>query len=314
MPTARRARLAVVGLGRIGRLHADNLANRVAGAKLMAVADVDEPVARELAERHGVAYATSVDEVLSDPALDGVVIAAPSAFHPALVERAAAAGTHIFCEKPLGLDAAACTEAVAAAEAAGVALVVGFQRRFDADWLALRRALHDGTIGSLALFRCSHRNAEPPQDGAGLGNVFADVAVHDLDAARWLGGEVTGLRAAVLPDGVGATISLRFDSGALGLIDVHRHAGYGFECNAELVGSRGTVRAGYSARRDHTELLSHETAAAPLAVDHAERHAAAYIAELEHFAEVACQGADPLVSGHDALAALRLADEAARVL
>ncbi|MEA2408073.1 MAG: scyllo-inositol 2-dehydrogenase [Thermoleophilaceae bacterium] len=314
MPTARRARLAVVGLGRIGRLHADNLANRVPGAELSAVADVDEPVARELAARHGVAYMTSFDELLDNLALDGVVIAAPSALHPALVKRAAAAGKHVFCEKPLGLECAACAEAVAAVDAAGVTLQVGFQRRFDPDWRALRRTLDGGSIGSLALFRCSHRNAEPPNDEAGLGDLIVDVAIHDLDAARWLGGEAAVLHAAALPEGVGATISLRFESGALGLIDVHRHARYGFECSAELVGSAGTARCGYPARRDTTELLARGSVSAPLALDHAERHAAAYIAELAHFAAVVSGAAEPLVDGADALAALRLANRAAQAL
>jgi myo-inositol 2-dehydrogenase/D-chiro-inositol 1-dehydrogenase len=312
LPTARRARLAVVGLGRIGRLHAQNLATRVPGAELVAVADAHEPLAREVGCRHGVRWTGSMDDVLGDPGIDGVVIATPSAVHPALVKQAAEAGRHIFCEKPLGLDVEVCREAVAAAEAAGVALQVGFQRRFDRDWLALKNALEAGAIGSLALFRCSHRNAEPPADAAGLGDLFADVAVHDLDAARWLGGELAEIRAMAPADGAAAVLSLRFGSGALGVVDVHRHAVYGFECSAELVGSAGTIRCGHAHRRDGTELLRDGAMTAALVRDHAERHAAAYVAELEHFGEVACGRAQPVVGGSDALAALRLAELAAR--
>jgi myo-inositol 2-dehydrogenase/D-chiro-inositol 1-dehydrogenase len=311
MPTARRARLAVVGLGRIGRLHADNLATRVRGAELAAVVDAIEPLARELGARHGVVSAVSVDDVIAEAVLDGVVVAAPSALHPELVSQVAAAGLPVFCEKPVGLDAEDCAGAVAAAEAAGVAVQVGFQRRFDPDWRAVRAALDAGAIGSVELFRCSHRNAGPPP-GAGLGDPFVDLATHDIDAARWLGGEIDEIRAEALPGGDGVLLSLRFRSGALGAIDVHRNAVYGFECSAELIGTAATIRCGYATRRDGTELLRDGTVKAALTRDHAQRHSAAYIAELEHFAEVATGRTKPAVTGADALAALRLAEEARR--
>ena len=306
MRTAERVRIAVVGLGRMGRLHAGNLAARVPGAVLAAVVDPVEPLAESLGARYEVAWATSVDDVLADAALDGVVIATPSALHPDLVERAAAAGKHIFCEKPLGLDASACAESVAAADAAGVVLQVAFQRRFDPDWQALRSALEAGSIGSLTVFRCSHRNPASPGADAGLGDVFADVAIHDLDAARWLGGEVTAVHALETGEGNAAVVSVRFEGGAAGAIDVYRDARYGFECNAELVGSDGTIRCGYAQRRDGTEVLREGALTARLVQDHAERHGAAYLRELEHFAAVVTGDTEPAVTGHDALAAQRL--------
>ncbi len=313
MPTAREARLAVAGLGRIGRLHASNVATRVSGARLSAVADPVEPLARNVGARHGVPWTTSLDELLGGPALDGVVIAAPSTAHAELVARAAAAGRHVFCEKPLGLDADDCSAAVTAAAAAGIALQVGFQRRFDPDWQGLKGALDAGSIGALDVFRCSHRNAQPPRPRAGLGDVFVDVAVHDLDAARWIAGEVVEVSAATRAgEEAAAVLSLRFESGALGVVDIHRNAGYGFECSAELVGSGGTIRCGYAGRKGDVELLRDGAATAALVQDHAERHAAAYVAELEHFATVAAGRAQPCVGGADAVAALRLADVARR--
>jgi myo-inositol 2-dehydrogenase / D-chiro-inositol 1-dehydrogenase len=290
-----RARLVVVGLGRIGRLHAANLADRVL---LLGVVDALEPVARAVGERHGVRWSTSLDELL--PEAQGVVIAAPTAFHSELVERAAAAGRHVFCEKPLGFDIERAERAVATARAAGVELQVGFQRRFDPGWLGLRDALEAGELGELALLRASHRNAAEPR--AELGDLFVDVAVHDLDAARWLGGEVAELYAQERPGA--ATIALRFESGALGLIDVSRRAGYGFECSGELVGSRGAARAGCGRE---IELLRHGVARSPLPADHAQRHAAAYVAELEQFAAVVLGEAPAGAGGEDAIAALRLA-------
>jgi myo-inositol 2-dehydrogenase / D-chiro-inositol 1-dehydrogenase len=311
MRTGSGAPIAVVGLGRMGRLHADNLATRVAGARLAGVADIDEPVARELGERHGVPWSTSIDELLAKPALAGIVIATPSARQPELVKGAAAAGKHVFCEKPLGLDIDSCAGAVAAARACRVLLQVGFQRRFDPGWQELKAALETGVIGELDLFRCSHRNAAPPPDPDGLGDLFRDMAVHDLDSARWLAGEPSEVYATEIAGGDAAIVSLRFENGAAGVIDLHRSAGYGFECSAELVGSQGTIRCGVHRGPDAAELLRAGSATVPLTRDHAERHAAAYVGELEHFAAVAAGFAEPVVTGHDALAALGLASTAA---
>ena len=309
MPTAERARIAVAGLGRIGRLHAANLAARVGRAELAGVADALESLARQVGDEHGVPWTASLAALLERVEPQGVVIAAPSALHPELVAVAAEAGVHVLCEKPVGLEPHACASASTAARAAGVALQVGFQRRFDRDWQALEAAVRDGTLGTLDLFRCSHRNAAPPA-GAGLGDVFVDVAIHDLDAALWLAGEVTELYASTGPNGNAAAVVLRFESGALGLIDVHRRAGYGFECAAELVGSEATLRSG--ARAGGPELIRDGRAGTALPRDHAERHHDAYVAELDAFAEVALGRATPAVGGDDALAALRLAALAQR--
>ena len=285
--------MIVVGLGRIGRLHAANLASRM---RLAGVVDPLESVARAVGDRHGVPWSTSLDDLL--PHTRGVVIAAPTNLHAELVSRAAAAGVDVFCEKPLGFTVEDARRAVEAARE--VRLQVGFQRRFDPDWLALACALRSGSLGDLTLFRCSHRN--PAEPSGSLGDLFVDVAVHDLDAARSLGGEVAELHAWERPGA--ACISLRFESGALGLIDVSRRAAYGFECSAELVGTRATMRLG---RASGTQLLRDGQALLPLPADHAERHAAAYVAELEDFVKVVAGADSHGADGEDAVAALRLA-------
>jgi predicted dehydrogenase len=314
--TRRRPRLVVAGLGRIGRLHAENLAGRVASAELAAVVDAVEPLARSIAELHGVAWWTSLEVPLEDPRIDGVVIAAPTGLHCELVELAAAAGKHVFCEKPLGFEVETARAAVAAATAAGVELQVGYQRRFDPGFAALKEAHEARELGTLNLLRCSHRDAYPP--AAALGDLFVDMAVHDLDAALWLGGEVAEVFAVPRRAGdaeepvVAAAIALRFESGALGVVDVSRDARYGFECSAELVGSRATARAGCGHRRGDVELLRDGRMSAWVSADHAERHEAAYVAELEHFGEVVTSGRAARPAGEDAVAALELARMAAR--
>jgi predicted dehydrogenase len=299
------ARLVVAGLGRIGRLHARNLVERVVRAELVAVVDALEPRARSVGELYGIASFASLELAIEEANPDGVVIAAPTGLHPELVELCAAAGKHVLCEKPLGLHPDAARQAAAAARAAGVRLQVGYQRRFDPDWLALKEALDAGELGALRLLRCSHRNAQPADDA--LGDLFVDVAVHDLDAARWLGGNVAEIFA--LASGEAATIALRFQSGALALVDVSRAARYGFECSAELVGAQATARLGW--RRD-VELLRDGRASAPLPADHAERHGTAYVQELEHFAELVMGAPARGASGDDAVAALELAALAGR--
>jgi predicted dehydrogenase len=280
------------------------------------VVDPVEPLGRSIGELHGVAWWTSLEPALEDPRVDGVVIAVPTGLHCELVELVASAGRHVLCEKPLGFQVEAARRAMEAATAAGVELQVGYQRHFDPDWVALRDALEGGELGSLRLLRCSHRDARPP--AAALGDLFVDVAAHDLEAARWLGGEVAEVFA--LPrraDGVeapvvAAAIALRFESGALGVIDVCRDARYGFECSAELVGSQATARTGYWHRRGEVELLRDGRASAWVSADHAERHVAAYVAQLEHFGEVAMGRRAARPSGADALAALGLARVAAQ--
>jgi predicted dehydrogenase len=299
----------------MGRLHADNLAGRVRSGSLAGVVDVEERLARAAGERHGVPWATSLEAALQADGVDGVVVAAPTRLHAELVGLTALAGKHVLCEKPLGFDVADARRAVTAARAAGVALQVGFQRRFDPGWAALKEALDRGELGCVRLLRCSHRDARPPDPA--LGDLFADMAVHDLDAARWLGGEV--MEVFALPRrGLGealalaAGVSLRFESGALGMIDVSRDARYGFECSAELVGSQASGRIGYGGGRDDVELLRDGRVGLRLSADHAERHRAAYLAELEHFGEVAIGRRPPAPTGEDAVAALELATAARR--
>jgi predicted dehydrogenase len=302
-----RARLAVIGLGRIGRLHASNLAGRVASAELAAVVDPVEPLARSLGGRYRVGWATSAEEVL-DGDVDGVVIAAPTALHVGLVRLAAGAGRHVFCEKPLGFDVNEAAAATACARGAGVVLQVGFQRRFDPGWLAVKSMLDGDELGTLELLRGSHRNAGEPHATEPLGDLFADVAIHDFDAARWLGGEVAELSAQAR-DGA-ATLALRFESGALGLIDVSRRAGYGFECSAEVVGSRATARVASGSHE--VELLRDGQASSPLPGDHAQRHAAAYLAELDRFGAAVLGRCPAGPGGEEAIAALELAERARR--
>ena len=304
--------VAVAGLGAIGRLHAVNVARHVPGGRLARVVERVPRLARAVGAELAVPSSTSFEEALRDPAVGAVVIATPTPAHAAMVEQAAAAGRHVFCEKPLSLDPASGAKAARAMEAAGVCLQVGFHRRFDPDWVAAKRHVDAGDVGAVELLRISHRNRSHPHGGRTdrLGSLFVDMSIHDLDSARWLVGEVEAL-SAIGGEGT-AAIVLRFAGGALGIVDNTRVAGYGFECNAELIGREATLRIGCGWRPAAVELLTSAGALVRLPADHIERHSPAYLAELRHFVESIRSGRAPAVGAEDAQAALVLALAAER--
>lgn len=305
--------LAVIGLGAIGRLHARNLAREVTGARVAVVADTVAELAEGVAAELGTRSVTRPADALADPEVSAAVIAVPSPLHAELVEAAAAAGVHVFCEKPLGLEPAAAERALAATRAAGVVLQVGFQRRFDPDFLAARERIEAGALGAIQLLRIAHRNRTPPHPGElreRLGSIFVDMTVHDFDMARWLVGEVEEVHAFERTRN--ALTVIRFRSGALGVIDNSRHAGYGFECSAELVGSESSLRIGTRGRPFDLDVLTSAGTIGHVAEDHVERHLLAYREELRHFVACVRDGEEPRVGGDDAVAALQLARAAER--
>jgi predicted dehydrogenase len=305
--------LAVIGLGAIGRMHAVSVARHVPGARLAIVVDSVPELAETVGTELGVDWSPQPEDALAHPDVSGVVIATPTASHTQLTEQAAAAGAHVFCEKPLALDAVAAHRAVRAARREGVKLQVGFQRRFDPDFVAAKEQIDSGALGRMQLLRIAHRNRVPPHDGAledRLGSIFVDMTVHDFDTARWLAGEVAEVHAFLHTRN--AITVLRFTTGALGVVDNSRYAGYGFECSAEVVGSDSTLRIGARNRAVDLDVLTARGALSRVADDHIQRHLTAYRDELRHFVDCVRDGTDPRVGGEDALAALQLALAAER--
>jgi inositol 2-dehydrogenase len=317
-------RVGLVGLGRMGRFHAANLAGRIPGVRLVRVADASEDVARENAARlGGVEWSTRYEDLLEDPEVEAVVIASPTHLHAEMVEAGAAAGKHVFCEKPISQDLERTYDVIEAVRAAGVKLQVGFQRRFDPDYRAAKERISAGHIGEVYLFRTTLRDVRSPGFDyiKGSGGFFADVTVHDFDAARWLVGEITEVTAAgaalsdpefeEIGDIDNAVITLRFASGALGVMDNSRVAGYGYECSSEIVGHRGTLRID-NHRRMAIETLTPGRACRDYVSDFVERFADAYRQEMEHFVRVVRGEAEPQPTGTDAAAAFVLARAAER--
>jgi len=251
----RRLRVGVIGAGRIGKVHAETIAFRIPEASLVAVTDVDESAAQALAERCGIPkVAGNSEEPLADAGVDAVLICSPTDTHAPLVIAAAAQGKHIFCEKPIHHDLARIDEALEAVDRAGVKLQVGFNRRFDANFERVRRAIVSGEIGTPHLLHIISRDPGPPPISyiKVSGGMFLDMTIHDFDMARFLmGEEVTEVYAAAgvrVDPAIGeagdvdtAVIVLRFANGAIGTIDNCRQAPYGYDQRVEVLGSLGAI-------------------------------------------------------------------------
>jgi len=320
----RRVHVGLIGLGRMGRFHAENLAGRIPSTELVRVVDADEGVARAFSERtSGTDWSTSYGDLLDDPGIEAVVIVTPTPYHADMIEAAAAAGKHVFCEKPISLDLERTRRATEAARTAGVKLQVGFHRRFDPDYRIARRKMAAGEVGSPYLFRTSSRDPRPPGFDflEHSGGLFADFSLHDLDLARWLVGEieeVTVVGAALSDPKFGelgeldnAVLALRFTCGALGVLDNSRVSGYGYECSSEIVGSLATLRVG-SQEQIGPEVLTPGRSCRGFLSKDTERWAAAYAGEMEAFVLAVNSNQEPEVGGADDEAALALARAADR--
>ena len=310
--------VALFGAGRIGAIHAANAAAHP-GLTLKYVVDPVAAAGERLAAAHGASVTTAVD-ALADPNIDGVIIASSTDTHLDHCLGAARAGKAIFCEKPIDLDLGRARAAAPVLE--GARLLIGFNRRFDPNFQALKARMDEGAIGRLETLNIvSHDPAPPPIDYVKVsGGLFRDMAIHDFDTARWLLGEppaqVFASATCLIDPAISAAgdvdiakILLRTAAGRLCLISNARRSGYGYDQRIEAFGSGGMVRAG-NMTESAVEAWTEPGAAADRFQNFfIDRYAAAYRLEMAHFAEVLI-GASPKVGLADAIAALALAQAA----
>ncbi|MEG1255616.1 inositol 2-dehydrogenase [Clostridium sp.] len=255
----KKVKVGVIGVGRIGKLHAENIARRLgAYAELVAVADVflnDSIV--EWANSLGVTKVyDDYKKIIEDPAIDAVIICSSTNTHSIISVEAANAGKHIFCEKPIDYDLEKIKMALDAVEKAGVKYQVGFNRRFDHNFRKVREMVEAGKVGNIEIVKVTARDPEPPsaEYARVSGGMFLDMSIHDFDMARYLSGsevEEVYTNAAVLVDpAIGeagdvdtALISLKFKNGSIGVIDNSRRAAYGYDQRVEVFGSKGSAEA-----------------------------------------------------------------------
>lgn len=318
-------RIALLGAGRIGRLHARVLAAQTEVSEII-VADVVPGRARELAAEFNGRAVESVEEALDDA--DAVVIATPTDVHATLVRAAVERGLPTFCEKPLAFDLGETADLVGRVERAGVPLQVGFQRRFDPAYREARRLVEAGELGIVYLVRLIAHDHEPPPDAyiPTSGGLFRDSSIHDFDALRWVTGQevvevyATGsVRAfdAFARHGdvdTGAAI-LRLGDGTLGVLGQTRHDPRGYDVRMEIVGSRDSVTVGLGPRTP-IRSLEPDAATAPGAAwtSFLDRFEVAYTEEVRAFVQVARGAIRSPCTAHDALEAMRISVAATQSL
>jgi myo-inositol 2-dehydrogenase/D-chiro-inositol 1-dehydrogenase len=290
-------RVGVIGTGMIGRDHIRRLTSVIAGVDVVAVADADAELAARVGEMAGAAVLPG-DRVVTDPGVDAVLVCSWGASHAGFVLAALAAGKPVFCEKPLATTPAECLRIVEAEVTLGRRLVqVGYMRRYDPAYLALKRALDSGVIGEPLMMHCAHRNAGVPAFYQ-ADDMIADTAVHEIDMVRWMfGTEVVSARvlrprasgnAGDLPDPM--LIVLELAGGVLVDVEISVNARYGYDIRGEILGENGTAALGESGP---VTVRSQGRLASPVAADWRERFGPAYDAELRDWVAVVRAGHAP---------------------
>ena len=317
-------KVALFGAGRIGRIHGSNLAT-LPGVTLEVVCDPVGDSAAQLAAQRGARVSTP-DAVFADSTIDVIAVASPTDTHSDLIHRAAAAGKHIFCEKPIDLSvprAVACAEAVAAA---GVACMIGFQRRFDPTFNEAKERLARGEIGNPEMLVVTSRDpgAPPAQYLKASGGIFRDMLIHDFDIFRWIlcadGDEAQWLSAtgsclidpeiATIGDIDCSAVTIRTRKGRLAQINTSRRAAYGYDQRFEVLGSTGMLQCGNHRPSEVVQSDAQSVRADKPEHFFLQRYREAYRLELAHFFDCLQTGKPFRTTIADGVAAQRLADAA----
>jgi myo-inositol 2-dehydrogenase / D-chiro-inositol 1-dehydrogenase len=317
----KKLKLGVIGAGRIGKVHTATLVQSVPQAEVIAIADTNMDQARELAGMHGIqSVFGNYREIIRHPDVEAVVICSPTDTHAAYIVEAAAAGKHIFCEKPVDLTLDVIRKALDAVNKAGVKLMVGFNRRFDPNFSKIRQLVAAGKIGDPHILKITSRDPAPPpaEYSAVSGGMFMDMTIHDFDMARFIvGSEVTEVytKATVLVDpAIGkagdvdtAIITLTFANGAIGVIDNSRKAVYGYDQRVEIFGSKGMISTDNNFPENH-RYYAHDGVHGSLPLNFfMDRYLEAYANEMKIFCDAVTQNLELPVSGYDGLMSVAVA-------
>jgi myo-inositol 2-dehydrogenase/D-chiro-inositol 1-dehydrogenase len=310
-------RIGVIGVGRIGRMHAELLARDVPGAAVSAVYDAHAGAARDVADELRVTAADSVDELLAADDVDAVAICSTTDTHAELLVAAAEAGKAIFCEKPVSLDLAEVDRALAAVDAAGVPFQIGFNRRFDPAHASVRDAVASGAVGEPHLVRISSRDPAPPPLAyvKTSGGLFLDMTIHDFDMARFVtGSEVVEVFArgalrvepsfAEAGDVDTALVMLVHENGCLTAIDNSRRAVYGYDQRVEVFGPGGMAASENPQGHTGVVMTADGVRRPGLPYFFLDRYIPSYVREWQAFVDAVRTGTAPPVGTRDARAPL----------
>lgn len=305
--------IGVIGAGRIGKLHIEHLSLHIPQAELVAIADINKAQAQSVALQFNVPKAVSdYHELLTEQLIEAVIICSATNTHAQIVQDAASAGKHIFCEKPIDFDLDRIDQTLAAVEKAGVKFQVGFNRRFDRNFRRMHERIVSGQIGKPHILRITSRDPAPPSIDyvKASGGIFLDMTIHDFDMARYLidsevlevyatGGVMIDPQIGEAGDIDTAVITLKFANKVIGTIDNSRQAVYGYDQRVEVFGSEGMLRAENPAGDDLflSKRTGIHTSLPPFFF--VERYKESYITEMKEFLACIQNDTPPLVTGND---------------
>ena len=316
-------KVALLGAGRIGQVHAKSIA-LTKSCELVAVADVNTDAAQDLAAQIG-AKAMAVDEIIDDSSIDAVLIATSTDTHSDLIERATAAGKAVLCEKPVDLSLERALSTLAKAEATGKPVMVGFNRRFDPNFAALKASFDKGEIGKGELLSITSFDPAPPPVSyvKVSGGLFRDMMIHDFDMACWIFGgapaKVTATGASLVDPEIGAAgdvdtaaVTMIWDDGRMAVIKNSRRAGYGYDQRIEILGSEGLLSAANMLENTVQKITSEGAVSAKPVYFFLERYMRAYQDEWTAFLDAVQSGGTMPVTLREGVAALACAEAATR--
>jgi myo-inositol 2-dehydrogenase/D-chiro-inositol 1-dehydrogenase len=314
--------IGLIGAGAIGRVHAANIHNSIRNAKLVGVADVDDKAAKNVVDQcgGGKTYHDYTD-LIADPDVDAVVVCTPPFLKLDITRKAARAGKHVFCEKPIAITMQEADELVRLVQDYKIKFQVGYQRRFDVSYVKARKAVEEGRLGKLLMIREHNRDPPGPIGGWSLnpkqsGGIFLDTTSHDFDAVRWLSGsEVVRVYAEgaslIYPDLKKngdfdtTTVVMKLANDALGYVDSCYHTVYGFDARAEILGTEAAVSVSMG-EQSFTHVQTSAGTSNEYFDGYATRWAQAYRDEMADFAACVATGAEPKVTVLDGRAALKI--------
>ena len=312
-------KFGIVGLGRLGRSHAENIAFKIPNAQLLAVCSVVESEVKEVQQSWGIKYGyTDYDEMLKNKELDAIFIASPSGYHCEQIEKALDAGFHVFSEKPLGLyleDAIRAIEVVNSHK--DKTFMLGFMRRYDKSYVYAKKKIEEGHIGKPVLVRCYGLDPAPAMEGflkfaknSYSGGLFLDMSIHDIDLARWymdseveqvwaIGGAYEYPEFNELNDAETGAAMAKFKNGGMGIFVAGRNCAHGYHIETEIIGTKGTLRIGTTPDKNLVTVFDDRGVNKECAGGFLERFEDAYLGEVKEFVDCVLNNRKPAVTVED---------------
>jgi len=314
----KRINIGLIGLGRLGKNYADYFANRIPEANLMAISDIDQQSMDTCASEFSVSKCfADYQDLIADKEVDAVVIVTSTSTHRNIILEAARHGKAIFCEKPLTLSLQEGVEIKQAVDAAGIFFHMGFMRRFDKGYIAAKRQIEDGAIGTPVVFQSTTRDPHPPpiEYLKVSGGLFTDMGIHDFDLARWFMGEVENVYASggalaypeikEIGDIDNGIVNLNFESDTMGVVNLCRNGIYGYHIRTEIVGTKGTIKIGYL-RETPIVVMTEKGVCHDTVPFFMERFTGAYITQLKNFVENIVLEKEPAITCNDGVEVLKI--------